>query len=74
MDTIVITPRSKKDIPFLKDLLSRLSDVKHIEVVPSSTANKNKLHDDIDLGLKEIKEILEGKKQTKSFEQYINEI
>ena len=40
MDTIVITPSSQKSIPFLKELLSKLSDVKHVEVV-SSDSDKN---------------------------------
>jgi len=40
MDTIVITPSSQKSIPFLKELLNKLSDVKHVEVV-SSDSDKN---------------------------------
>jgi hypothetical protein len=34
METIVVTPRSKKSGLFLKKLLLQLNDVKNIEVVP----------------------------------------
>jgi len=33
MQTIVITPKSKQSVVFLKKLLSKLNDVKSIEVV-----------------------------------------
>jgi len=74
MDTIVITPRSQKSIPFLKELLNKLSDVKRIEVVSSDTDKKTKVYNDIDSGLKEVKDAMEGKAQVKSFEQYLNEL
>ena len=74
MDTIIITPRSKESISFLKELLNKLSDVKHVEVVSSDVDKKAKLYKDIDSGLKEVKSTLEGKTQVKSFEQFLNEI
>ena len=74
METIVITPRSQESIPFLRELLTKLSDVKHVEVIPSKTQKRTKLNKDIDSGLKEIRDILDGKKQVKSFEQFLDEI
>ena len=74
MDTIVITPRSQEAIPFLKELLKKLSDVKHVEVVSSGISKKTKLYKDIDSGLKEVKKVLDGKTKAKSFEQFFNEI
>ena len=74
MDTIIITPHSQESIPFLKKLLNKLSDVKHVEVISSDTGKKAKIYKDIDSGLKEVKGILEGKTQAKSFEQFLDEI
>ena len=74
MDTIIITPHSQESIPFLKKLLNKLSDVKHVEVVSSDISKKTKLYQDIDSGLKEVKEVLDGKTNAKSFEQFLNEI
>ena len=74
MDTIVITPHSQESIPFLKELLSKLSDVKDVKVVLSDDKKKAKVLKDIDSGLKEVKEILNKNKATKSFEQFLNEI
>ena len=74
METIVITPRSQKSIPFLRELLTKLSDVKHIEVISSKTKNNIELHKEIDAGLKEVRDIIDGKKQAKSFEQFLDEI
>jgi hypothetical protein len=74
MDTIVITPSSQKSIPFLKELLNKLSDVKHVEVVSSDADKKAKIYNDINSGLKEVKDVMEGKAQVKSFEQYLNEL
>ena len=74
MDTIVITPSSQKSIPFLKELLNKLSDVKYVEVVSSDANKKAKIYNDINSGLKEVKDVMEGKAQVKSFEQYLNEL
>ena len=74
MDAILITPSSQKSIPFLKELLNKLSDVKHVEVVSSYTDKKEKIYNDINSGLKEVKDVMEGKAQVKSFEQYLNEL
>jgi len=74
MDALLITPSSQKSIPFLKELLSKLSDVKRVEVVSSYTDKNEKIYNDINSGLKEVKDVMEGKAQVKSFEQYLNEL
>jgi len=43
METIIVTPKNKKAIPFLKRLLSSLDDVDKVEVVklPQNKAEKS---------------------------------
>ena len=43
METIIIKPKSKESIPFLKHLLQTLSDVESVEVIKTSE-NQNDLH------------------------------
>lgn len=70
MESIIIKPKNKQAIPFLKHLLSNLNDVESIEVVnlPKSQVAKS-----IETGLNEVKEILSGKKKGKSLKQLIDE-
>ncbi len=37
MDSLVITPKSKKAIPFLKRLLESLDQVKQVRIVPAGS-------------------------------------
>ncbi len=70
MESIIIKPKNKQAIPFLKHLLSNLNDVESIEVVnlPKSQVAKS-----IEAGLNDVKEILAGKKNGKSLKQLIDE-
>lgn len=70
METIIIKPKSKEAIPFLKHLLTNLSDVASIKVVtvPGSHVAKS-----IDSGLKDAKDILSGKKHGKTLKQLLSE-
>jgi hypothetical protein len=70
MDTIVIKPKSKQSIPFLKHLLKNLSDVQSVEVVSDK---KSRTAKSIEAGLKDTKDILDGKKKGKTLRQLINE-
>lgn len=74
MNTILITPNSEESIPFLKELLSKLSDVKKVEILSDKPAQKSRLYKDIDAGFKEVKKVIEGKKEAKTFNQFLNEI
>lgn len=67
METIIVTPKNKKAIPFLKHLLSTLQDVDKVEVVnlPGNRTEKS-----IEKGLKDLQEILEGKKTGKSLSKF----
>lgn len=40
MDSLVITPKSKKAIPFLKRLLESLDQVKQVRIVPSGSEDE----------------------------------
>ena len=70
METIIVKPKNKEAIPFLKHLLTNLSDVASIKVVtiPGSNVAKS-----IDSGLKDAKDILSGKKHGKTLKQLISE-
>ncbi|MCE9539188.1 MAG: hypothetical protein K8R85_08220 [Bacteroidetes bacterium] len=70
MESIIIKPKNKKALSFLKHLLASLSDVESIEVikVPENLVAKS-----ISSGLKDVKEILSGKKKGKSLKQLLNE-
>lgn len=70
MESIIITPKNKQAIPFLKHLLSNLKDVESIEVV---NLPKNQVAKSIESGLKDVKDILSGKKNGKSLKQLIDE-
>ena len=50
METIIITPKNKQAIPFLKHLLNSLYEVKSIEVV---SATKMQVANEITEGLNE---------------------
>ena len=70
METIIIKPKSKQSIPFLKQLLSSLNEVKSVEVVDW---DNSKIAKSIDSGLKDVKEILSGKKKAKTLRQLLDE-
>ncbi len=70
METIIIKPKNKKSLSFLKHLLTSLSDVESIEIVEFP---ENRVAKSISSGLKDVKEILSGKKKGKSLKQLLNE-
>ena len=70
METIIIQPKNKEAIPFLKHLLTNLSDVASVKVVTIPDSNVAK---SIDSGLKEAKDIIAGKKSGKTLKQLLSE-
>ncbi len=68
MDTIIITPKSKKSVPFLKHLLSNLDDVRSVKVVkqPETQLAKNLVK-----GLREAKAIAAGKTKGKTLDELL---
>lgn len=69
MESIIITPKSKKSIPFLKHLLSSLDDVQSVKVLkqPQSRIAKN-----FEIGLNEANSIAEGRKKGKSLKSLLD--
>lgn len=69
MDTIIITPKNKKSVPFLKHLLSNLDDVKSIKVIkePETQLAKN-----LAKGLREAKAIAAGKMKGKTLDELLS--
>ena len=65
-----MTPKNKKAIPFLKHLLSTLEDVDKVEVV---NLPQNKTEKNIEAGLKDLQDIILGKKTGKSLKQLLDE-
>lgn len=70
METIIVTPKNRKAIPFLKHLLSSLDDVDRVEVV---NLPQNKIEKSIEAGLKDLQDIISGKKTGKSLKQLLDE-
>lgn len=70
METIIVTPKNKKAIPFLKHLLSSLDDVDKVEVINLS---HNKTEKSIEAGLKDLQDIILGKKNGKPLKQLLDE-
>lgn len=70
METIIIKPKNKESIPFLKRLLKNLSDVESIEVVKTPESHVAK---SIESGLNDVKDILSGKKNSKTLKQLLDE-
>ena len=70
METIIIKPKSKESIPFLKRLLQTLSDVESVEVIKTSD---NHVKRSIESGLKDVKDIIAGKKTGKTLKQLMDE-
>ena len=70
MDTIIITPKSKQSIPFLKHLLNSLDDVRSIEIV---SATNKRVAKEITEGLKDATDIVAGKRIPKSLKQLLDE-
>jgi molybdopterin-guanine dinucleotide biosynthesis protein A len=70
METIIVTPKNKKAIPFLKHLLSTLQDVDKVEVVNLS---KNRTEESIENGLKDLQDIISGKNYGKSLKELLDE-
>ena len=70
MDTLVVRPKNKESIPFLKELLKNLNIVESVEVVK---ATDNRTHKSIEAGLKDVKEIVAGKKMGKTLRQLLDE-
>jgi len=70
METIIVTPKNKKAIPFLKHLLSTLDDVDKVEVI---NLPQNKTEKSIEVGLKDLQDIISGNKTGKSLKQLLDE-
>ena len=70
MDAIIITPKNKSSIPFLKHLLTNLHDVEKVEVV---RLPQNKTEESVQAGLNDLKNIISGKIKGKSINQLLNE-
>jgi len=70
MDALVVRPKNKESIPFLKQLLKNLNIVESVEVVKSSDS---RTHKSIETGLKEVKDIVAGKKIGKTLRQLLDE-
>jgi hypothetical protein len=70
METIIVTPKNKIAIPFLKHLLSTLEDVAKVEVVNQP---QNKTEKNIEAGLKDLQDIISGNKSGKSLKELLDE-
>ena len=70
MDSIIVKPKNKESIPFLKRLLLALDNVDSIEVIKSS---KSRVKKSIESGLKDAKDIVSGKKKGKTLRQLLDE-
>jgi len=70
MDALVVKPKNKESIPFLKQLLKNLNIVESVEVVKSPDSRIKK---SIESGLKDVKDIVAGKKKGKTLKQLLNE-
>jgi len=70
METIIIKPKHKNSIPFLKHLLKNLSDVESIEVIKVPKTNITK---SIESGLNDVKDIISGKKKGKTLKELLDE-
>lgn len=70
MDALVVKPKNKESIPFLKQLLKNLNIVESVEVVKSPDSRTKK---SIESGLKDVKDIVSGKKKGKTLKQLLNE-
>ena len=70
METIIVTPKNKKAIPFLKHLLTNLNDVEKVEVV---NLPNDKTEESIKAGLQDLKDIISGKVKGKSLKQLLND-
>ena len=71
MDALVVRPKNKESIPFLKQLLKSLNVVESVEVVKSTDNRANK---SIEAGLNDVKEIVAGKKKGKTLRQLLDEV
>jgi hypothetical protein len=70
MDELVVKPKNKESIPFLKQLLKNLNIVESVKVVKSSDSRTKK---SIESGLKDVKDIVSEKKKGKTLNQLLNE-
>ncbi|HAH24390.1 MAG TPA: hypothetical protein DCL77_11665 [Prolixibacteraceae bacterium] len=70
MKSIIVTPKNKKAIPFLKHLLSSLDEVAKVEVVQLP---QHKTEKSIEAGLKDLQDILAGNKSGKPLQQLLGE-
>ena len=70
METLIVTPKNKQAIPFLKHLLANLTDVKSVEVVDIPD---NPIAKSISAGLQDVKEIIAGKKKGKHLKELLDE-
>jgi len=70
MDALFVTPKNKESIPFLKQLLKSLNIVESVEVVKSPDSRTRK---SIESGLKDVNDIISGKKKGKTLKQLLNE-
>ena len=71
MDALVVKPKNKESIPFLKQLLKSLNIVESVEVVKFTESRTLR---SIESGLKDVKEIVAGKKKGKTLRQLLDEV
>ena len=70
MDALIVKPKNKESIPFLKQLLKNLNIVESVEVVKSPDSRIKK---SIESGLKDVNDIVAGKKKGKTLKQLLKE-
>ncbi|MEI7831130.1 MAG: hypothetical protein WCI31_15230 [Prolixibacteraceae bacterium] len=70
MDGLLVKPKNKEAIPFLKQLLNNLSNVQSVEIVKPTNSRTRK---NLESGLKEVKDMVAGKKKGKTLKQLLDE-
>jgi hypothetical protein len=70
METLIVTPKNKQSITFLKHLLGSLPDVKNVQIVNAPTGSVAK---SIETGLNDVKQIMSGKKKGKTLTELLDE-
>jgi len=70
MEAIIVTPKNKKAIPFLKHLLNSLDNVDKVEVV---NIQKNTREKSLEAGLRDLRDIISGKITGKPLKQLLDE-
>jgi hypothetical protein len=67
---LLVKPKNKESIPFLKQLLNSLSVVQSVEVIKPANSRTRK---SLESGLKEVKDMVSGKKKGKTLKQLLDE-